>query len=88
MSAGPILSIAEAAAKYKMIYVGKCHCDGTPTEKYSDSVYTLYWRRNKYVFRLMSKNTIIKNWTPVSQLVDFLASHFNQEKKIDAGREN
>lgn len=73
-----ILSIKEVAAKYKMVYIGSCHCSGYDTEKYSDGVYTLSWRKNKYSFKLRKKNATIKDWTPVKELQKFMEDHFKK----------
>lgn len=75
-----ILSIKEVAEKYKLLSIGTCNCGGYPTEKYSDGVYTLFWRKTKYTFMLKKRNEIIKQPTPVKYLQDFMAEHFKTKK--------
>lgn len=75
-----ILSIKEVAEKYKMISIGTCNCGGYHTEKFSDGIYTLSWRKTKYAFMLKKKNETIKQWSPVRELQAFMAEHFKTKQ--------
>ena len=71
-----ILSIKELAAKYKLIYLGSCNCDGSYIEKYGDGINTLQWRKYKYQFRFRRYRKVVQNWTSVNELQNYLKNYY------------
>lgn len=77
-----IYSVIELADKYGLKYIGSCYCGGPKAEKYSDGVFTLYWRKGQYLFRFRRRNDVLKNWTPVKQLQAYLETYFKDGKTV------
>jgi len=67
-----ILSVRELAVKYNLTAIGPCNCGGYRTEKFSNGTYTLSWRTSKCLFSMKKRNEMIKGWTAVNKLAEYL----------------
>lgn len=73
-----MLSIKELAKKYNLNNFSTCNCGGYQTEKYSDGVFTLSWRKHRYLFQFRKRNEVLIHWTVVANAEKMITEFYEK----------
>ena len=78
-----LLKMLEVLNKYGFIFRSTCNCAGPKTHKYKNKDFTIYWNKNRKVFRLKMYGKSITTLKPETEIEDILKKYLPPE--IQAG---